>query len=185
MILQKRPEILSQEIRIFFTKYNDPPYVKLEKLEIIVKLCSQSNIDDVLSELKEFLSFYYRYAKEVDVDFVRKSIRAIGKCAIKINQSSDKCVQVLMDLLASKVNYVVQEIIIVMKDIFRKYPSKYDSVIPALCSNVDILDEFNSKAALIWIIGEYADRIENTGDLLQHFIENFNYENPQVFLNFY
>jgi AP-1 complex subunit beta-1 len=53
LILQKRPEILKDEIRIFFTKYNDPPYVKLEKLDIIVKLASESNIEQVLSELKE------------------------------------------------------------------------------------------------------------------------------------
>lgn len=53
LILQKRPDILSQEVRVFFTKYNDPPYVKIEKLQVIVKLCSESNIDQVLSELKE------------------------------------------------------------------------------------------------------------------------------------
>jgi vesicle coat complex subunit len=55
LILQKRPEILKDEVRVFFTKYNDPPYVKLEKLEIIVQLCSEDNIDQVLSELKEYL----------------------------------------------------------------------------------------------------------------------------------
>jgi vesicle coat complex subunit len=53
VILQKRPYVLSQEIRVFFTKYNDPPYVKLEKLDIILKLSNEGNIDQVLSELKE------------------------------------------------------------------------------------------------------------------------------------
>lgn len=28
--------------------------------------------------------FNFRYATEVDVDFVRKSVRAIGRCAIKV-----------------------------------------------------------------------------------------------------
>ena len=27
---------------------------------------------------------FLRYATEVDVDFVRKSVRAIGRCAIKV-----------------------------------------------------------------------------------------------------
>lgn len=53
LILQKRPDILQQEIRVFFTKYNDPLYVKLEKLEVIIKLCSFENVDQVLSELRE------------------------------------------------------------------------------------------------------------------------------------
>lgn len=34
----------------------------------------------VLAELKE-------YATEVDVDFVRKAVRAIGRCAIKVEVS--------------------------------------------------------------------------------------------------
>ena len=32
--------------------------------------------------------FNARYATEVDVDFVRKSVRAIGRCAIKVEVSS-------------------------------------------------------------------------------------------------
>lgn len=31
----------------------------------------------------------------------------------------------LLDLIQTKVNYVVQEAIVVIKDIFRKYPNKY------------------------------------------------------------
>ena len=31
----------------------------------------------------------------------------------------------LLDLIQTKVNYVVQEAIVVIRDIFRKYPNKY------------------------------------------------------------
>lgn len=58
---------------------------------------------------------YYRYATEVDVDFVRKSVRAIGRCAIKVEQAAERCVSTLLDLIQTKVNYVVQEAIVVIK----------------------------------------------------------------------
>jgi vesicle coat complex subunit len=173
LILQKQSAVLSEEVRVFFTKYNDPPYVKLEKLEIIVKLASESNIEQVISELKE-------YANEVDVDFVRKSVRAIGRCAIKIPAASDRCVTALMELLGLGVNYIVQEAIVVMKDVFRKYPAKYEGTIPTLCSNLESLDEPESKASLVWIIGEYAHRIDNAGELIEHLSQNFKYENSRV-----
>jgi len=32
----------------------------------------------------QFFFLFSRYATEVDVDFVRKSVRAIGRCAIKV-----------------------------------------------------------------------------------------------------
>lgn len=42
-------------MRVFFCKYNDPPYVKVEKLEIMIKLVTEKNVDTFLSELKEYV----------------------------------------------------------------------------------------------------------------------------------
>ncbi|KAK6636585.1 AP-1 complex subunit beta-1 [Polyplax serrata] len=173
LIVQKRPDILKHEMKVFFVKYNDPIYVKLEKLDIMIRLASQGNIAQVLSELKE-------YATEVDVDFVRKAVRAIGRCAIKVEQSAERCVSTLLDLIQTKVNYVVQEAIVVIKDIFRKYPNKYESIISTLCENLDTLDEPEARASMIWIIGEYAERIDNADELLESFLEGFHDENTQV-----
>ncbi|PSN56732.1 AP-2 complex subunit beta [Blattella germanica] len=173
LIVQKRPDILKHEMKVFFVKYNDPIYVKLEKLDIMIRLASQANIAQVLSELKE-------YATEVDVDFVRKAVRAIGRCAIKVEQSAERCVSTLLDLIQTKVNYVVQEAIVVIKDIFRKYPNKYESIISTLCENLDTLDEPEARASMIWIIGEYAERIDNADELLESFLEGFHDENTQV-----
>ncbi|CAL7936403.1 unnamed protein product [Xylocopa violacea] len=173
LIVQKRPDILKHEMKVFFVKYNDPIYVKLEKLDIMIRLASQANIAQVLSELKE-------YATEVDVDFVRKAVRAIGRCAIKVEPSAERCVSTLLDLIKTKVNYVVQEAIVVIKDIFRKYPNKYETIISTLCENLDTLDEPEARASMIWIIGEYAERIDNADELLESFLEGFHDENTQV-----
>ncbi|TFK67982.1 Adaptor protein complex beta subunit [Pluteus cervinus] len=173
LLLQKRPDILSNEMRVFFCKYNDPLYVKIEKLDIMVRLASETNVDALLSELKE-------YASEVDVDFVRKSIKAIGQTAVKIDAAADRCVHVLLELINSRVSYVVQEAVVVMKDIFRKYPSTYEGVIPTLCANLDELDEPEAKASLIWIIGEYANKIDNADELLSIFVESFTEESNPV-----
>ena len=115
-------------------------------------------------ELKE-------YATEADVEFVRKSVRAIGRCAIKLEVAAERyvcllggqrkglscelcqpgfkslfffrCIQVLLGLIESQITYVVHEAIIVIKDIFRRYPGKYESIISTLCENLvdDAIDE--------------------------------------------
>ena len=146
LIVQRNPQILAHEIKVFFCKYNDPIYVKMEKLEIMIMLSSERNIEQVLLEFKE-------YASEVDVDFVRKSVRAVGRCAIKLERAAERCINVLLDLIQTRVNHVVQEAIIVIKDIFRKYPNRYESVIATLCENLDTLDDPDAKASMIWIIG--------------------------------
>jgi AP-1 complex subunit beta-1 len=173
LLLQKESDLLSNEMRVFFCKYNDPLYVKIEKLDIMVRLANDSNVDALLSELKE-------YASEVDVDFVRKSIKAIGQTAITIESASERCVNVLLDLIGTRVSYVVQEAVVVMKDVFRKYPSTYEGVIPTLCANLEELDEPEAKASLIWIIGEYAEKIDNADELLSTFVDTFTEESYQV-----
>ncbi|KAK9356759.1 adaptin N terminal region-domain-containing protein [Lipomyces doorenjongii] len=172
IILQKYPDILSNQLRIFFCKYNDPLYLKVEKLDIMIRLANSRNVDTLLSELKE-------YALEVDMDFVKRAVRAIGQCAIKIESSAQRCVNVLLDLINTKVNYVVQESVIVMRDVLRRYPG-YEGVIPTLCQGIDELDEPEARGAMIWIVGEYADKIDNADEILSTFIEGFLDETTQV-----
>lgn len=59
-------------------------------------------------------------------------------------------------------------------------PFRYESVIATLCENLDSLDEPEARAAMIWIVGEYAERIDNADELLESFLEGFHDESTQV-----
>ena len=61
-------------------------------------------------------------------------------------------------LYNTQVNYVVQEAIVVIKDIFRKYPNKYESIISTLCENLDTLDEPEARLVLGFFV--FATRYE-------------------------
>lgn len=173
LILQQRPEVLQSDIRVFFCKYNDPIYVKVTKLELIFMLANKDNISVVLNELQE-------YATEIDVQFVRKAVRAIGKLAIKIEPAAKQCIDTLLGLVNAKIPYIVQEATVVIKNIFRKYPNQYESIISTVIRQIDELDEPEAKAAIIWIIGQYADRIENADSLLQDYLATFHDEPIEV-----
>jgi AP-1 complex subunit beta-1 len=49
-----------------------------------------------------------------------------------------------------------------------------------LCANLEELDEPEAKASLIWIIGEYAEKIDNADELLSTFVDTFTEESYQV-----
>jgi AP-2 complex subunit beta-1 len=173
LILQRRPEVLRSDIRVFFCKYNDPIYVKVTKLELIFMLANADNISVVLTELRE-------YATEIDVHFVRKAVRAIGKLAIKIESAAQQCIETLLELVKAKVPYIVQEATVVIRNIFRKYPNQYESIISTVIDQVDELDEPEAKAAIIWIIGQYADRIDQSDELLKDYLSTFHDEPVEV-----
>jgi vesicle coat complex subunit len=68
----------------------------------------------------------------------------------------------------------------VIRDIFRKYPRKYEMILKDLCDNLKSLDDPDARASIIWIIGEYVETIENADELLFNFSENFKEEQPVV-----
>lgn len=56
LIIQRRPAVLKNDVKVFFCKYNDPIYVKLAKLEIMYRLASEENVKEVLAELEEYVA---------------------------------------------------------------------------------------------------------------------------------
>ncbi|THG97805.1 hypothetical protein EW026_g4261 [Hermanssonia centrifuga] len=159
LIIQRRPNVLKNDVKVFFCKYNDPIYVKLAKLEIMYRLA---------------------HTLQKSTSTVRKAVRSIGRLAIKVEAAADDCIKALLDLIETKVTYVVQEAVIVIKDVFRRYPGKYEGIIPVLCENFDALDEPESKAAMIWIVGQFADRIDNADELMDDLTFTFMDEPVEV-----
>ena len=115
------------------------------------------------------------YAQEVDITFARKAISAVGIIAVKVEQAAERCVLALQELIRTKVaaQYVIEEIVIVIKDIFRQYPNRYESIIKDLCFHLRSLDNVDARASMVWIIGEYGQRIDNSVQLITHFSESF------------
>ena len=74
----------------------------------------------------------------------------------------------------------MQEATVVIRNIFRKYPNQYEGIIGAVIQNIDELDEPEAKAAIIWIIGQYADRIDNADVFLQDYLATFHDETVEV-----
>lgn len=176
LLLQNYKRMLSTEVTIFFCKYDDPLYIKLAKLDVILSLANTQNVGKVLEEL-------FDYAQQTDVEFVRKSIRAIGKVAVQFESAAAACVDKLVALIGTKVPFVVQECIVVAVDVFRRYPGKYEGIIANINASLSdkSLDDHRAKAAMVWILGEYADNIGNAGELLDAlFLDDFIDESPDV-----
>lgn len=68
---------------MFFIKFNDPYFVKIEKLHIITKLTDNKNYETVLTDLAE-------YTNDIDTEFGRKAMKAIGKICVRIDKAAEK-----------------------------------------------------------------------------------------------
>lgn len=127
---------------MFFCNFTEPIYNKMEKLDILYKLVSMNNIDLVLNELKE-------YSAEVDVQFVRRAVRLIGQCAIKLEKAAQRCVETLVELVKTQISFVIQEAIIALRDIFRRYPNTFEGAMQVVNENLRSLNDASSKVIKI------------------------------------
>jgi len=97
-----------------------------------------------------------------------------------LEKKADTCVNRLNDCLTKKPQYVTQEAIIVFRDIFRRYPKKYEKIIaPLMPKNINDYDDPEARASIIWIIGEYCD-IFNADQLIMQCLKNFDEESYEV-----
>jgi AP-1 complex subunit beta-1 len=92
-ILQKYSNLFEQNVRVFFCKYNDPVYVKLEKIDILVKVADEKNADPILAELKE-------YSGDIDTELIKRSVRAIGQIILKVDKASSKAVEIIAEIVS-------------------------------------------------------------------------------------
>ena len=173
-ILQKRGTIFDKNIKMFFCKYNDPIFVKLEKVDVLTRVADNQNVDVVMSEMKE-------YASDIDMDLVRKAVRSIGTIACRVERISKRAVEIVLEILKQQgAEQAVQEAVVIAKDILRRYPKRYDQIISAVMSARDRFYEPEAKASFVWIAGEYAEDIENAEEQIEHFVQNFSDENARV-----
>ena len=173
LFVMKYPHALQKDIRLFFCKYNDPCYIKIEKLNIIVTICHTLNVQVVIDELEE-------YCNDVDVAFVRKTIQCLGQIAMKVQVSARRCVDILVKVVESKADYAVEAAIEVFADLFRVFPGEFELVISKICQNIDHIKSSSAKAAAIWILGEYSQIIEKVDLILDPFLDTFIDESPDV-----
>ncbi|PVU92367.1 hypothetical protein BB561_003879 [Smittium simulii] len=156
LVLQQHPNLLSKQIRMFFLKYNDPEYIKFEKIELLVHLCDETSLEALLSELSE-------YSKEIDPSVSRRSIRAIERIAMRFKDHAERCLDAIIDLIALKNVETIQESAISVSRLSRSFQDLANgkissSIIPTLCENYTLLEsDPNAKASLITMAGECAN----------------------------
>ncbi|CCH59726.1 hypothetical protein TBLA_0B09110 [Henningerozyma blattae CBS 6284] len=181
IILEKYPELLTKETRIFFVKFNDPLYVKLEKIEILVRLVDASNIKQctiLLNELKE-------YTREFEPEFVSKAIQALSQLAIKYSKESfcNKVLDILLELLERQDTFK-DDCCIAISNLLRHCPTSTQMVTQA-CGLLNtwvepelILNRDEAKCNYVWLLGQYPDKFSSLEERILGFVENFRQEDP-------
>jgi AP-1 complex subunit beta-1 len=68
----------------------------------------------------------------------------------------------------------LQEAVVVARDIFRRFPNRYEKLVKDLVEKVAEYSEPEARASIAWIIGEQAEKITDCHKVFQeYFISSF------------
>ena len=167
-IVQKRPMLLDKDFKYFFVQYNDPIYVKLEKVDILYKLCDNKNFEVII---KEFTSYALT---ETNSELIHKSVKYIGCVGYKFEKSLDICVESLSKIIENNNDEAISESIIVARDLMRKYKGRALELINKLSVDmINSLSDQNAKSAALYILGDFCTMIPKSTEMITYFVNNF------------
>ena len=167
-IVLKRPILLEKEFKYFYVQYNDPIYIKLEKVDILYKLCNKKNYELIV---KEFTTYALT---ETNQELIQKSIKYIGYIGYKFESSYELCVNCISKILDNNNEDSIPECLIVSRDLMRKYKSTALNLIKKI--NLDLINsisDLNAKSAALYIIGEFCEQIPESTEIITYFVNNF------------
>ena len=167
-VVQKRPMLLDKDFKYFFVQYNDPIYVKLEKVDILYKLCDNKNFEVII---KEFTSYALT---ETNNELIHKSVKYIGCVGYKFEKSLDICVESLGKIIDNNNDEAISESIIVSRDLMRKYKGRALELINKI--NIELINSLsdqNAKSAALYILGDFCTMIPKSTEMITHFVNNF------------
>jgi AP-4 complex subunit beta-1 len=167
IILKGGRSLFAEIYKKFFVKFEEPLYIKKLKLEILVQIANEYNYMDILNEMEE-------YVNDVNSTFAKHTIRKIGSLGLRVDSALKQIVGLLQSLLHRNVDYIVAETLTVLQNILRKYPDVIQEFIKFLEPSIAVIEnDRKGLSALIWILGEFGDKVENAPYIIENLLDNF------------
>ncbi|PKX97419.1 AP-3 complex subunit beta [Aspergillus novofumigatus IBT 16806] len=139
----KHPKFFTKYVSHFFVHASDPPHIwrlKLEVLTILFPHCGSHIKGVIINELGHF-------SNGADEDFVRESVRALGRCAQ--NDPALRNIACLDETLVS-------ESLTVIRHLIQQDPASHERTVIQLVKHLGSSSSPEARATIIWLVGEFA-----------------------------
>ncbi|KAK5276714.1 AP-3 complex subunit beta, partial [Exophiala xenobiotica] len=146
------PELFVPYASHFFIRARDSPQIRNLKIELLTLIFPHAALhlkSIILSELEHF-------SHSSDIELIRESVRAIGRCAQSDPKNAHRCFKVLLNQISSFDNVLVSEVLTVMRHLIQQDPSSHRRTVIRLARNLDRTTSPDARATIIWLVGEFA-----------------------------
>ncbi|ELP89425.1 AP-1 complex subunit beta-1, putative [Entamoeba invadens IP1] len=169
-----KKELFSSQISCFYIMYEDPIFLRTEKIEILLLLVEESTVKDLLDELSE--------SATASLDFAPRLLLTISTLVTKFPSLGNKCVSVIVKI-SREVPMLSESCLVSLCEILLTTNGKYMKALPCVLENIQEMGSADAKVALLTLCGEFPNSIENPREVLLDFIEHYQEESLEVRLS--
>jgi AP-4 complex subunit beta-1 len=169
LLAQREPKVFAPNIKDFYCRHTELTYIKAVKMEIMTMIATEQTAIDAISELTV-------YASDVNNEVAKLAIVCMGRIALRIDSSAKTVLDNFLEFMTLDMEHVRAQTLVVMKDFLRKH-SDIKVVRPFLDTLVKIYRDMHftddeSKVALVWVLGEFGEHIEDAPYLIESLTAN-------------
>ena len=173
LLVQRDPRVFCSHMKDFYCRHTDPTFMKSVKMEILTYIALESTCSDIVTELMA-------YVGDSNTSIGGLAIQCMCRIALRLEPVAKMVLDHFLELMAMDVEHVRGKTLGVMKDFLRKYGS-ISFVRPFLECIVSrykdmAFEDDESKVALMWVLGEFGEHIEDAPYLMESMSANFNDE---------
>lgn len=176
LVALSEPRLLVPYASHFLIRAQDSPQIWRLKIELLTLIFPHAALhlkSIILNELEHF-------CHSSEIDLIRESVRAIGRCAQSDPKNSHRCFRVLLNQISSFDNVLVSEVLTVMRHLIQQEPTSHRKTVVRLARNLDKTTSPEARATIIWLVGEFASLDPNNNiapDVLRILTKGFADEN--------
>eukprot|EP00750_Incisomonas_marina_P024971 INCI5256.2.p1 GENE.INCI5256.2~~INCI5256.2.p1 ORF type:complete len:687 (+),score=149.39 INCI5256.2:190-2061(+) len=164
----RQPGMFRENYKMFFLRYNEIKCIQHIKLEILALLVGPANALAIVDELSEWVM-------DIDLELGRRAVRAIGQIGVKAAPHIAAIVKKLLSFCDVS-SEICSEVVQCLKDLLRKYPHLAQHVVPETTTKFKLIDDAEGKAAVIWLLGEFGELVEEGPYILEPLCAGYNEE---------
>ena len=169
-VVKVLPEVVGDDYSHFICDYNDPFYIKIEKMEIMYAMTNKRNAKKILNEL-------YECHKEINTQYVKLALKYIYRIALKVKIEAPHAIAIYKKIVESlnESSELFNDIAIGSTIIIRAFPKVKGGtdIVKSLSKIYKSLWDQEAKVAFIWLLGEYCEKVDDAGPILEYFSTNF------------
>lgn len=172
IIISQYPLVVTN-VKAFFVNFNDPCFVKMQKVQILGLLCDEHSVKMIVTELSE-------YSYDTNVEFSRFAFQTLWKIAAKYETALEPVMKSISQILANSqdvgfIDHLINEAAVACENLYRRYQntSVLIETYSFIANSHARINKTESVCAVLNILPEMNGFVREAYEIIYSYVENF------------